>query len=57
MLIAVFGLFVLATSFEPLRPLFFTKPLTPPRALLLRLAGVVIFAGGLYMFFVLGLWI
>jgi len=57
MLIAVFGLFVLATSFGPLRPLFFPKPLTPTRLLLLRLAGVVIFAGGLYMFFVLGLWI
>jgi hypothetical protein len=57
MLIALFGLFVFATSFPPLRPFFFPKPLTPIRALLLRLAGAVVFLGGLYMFFYLGLWI
>jgi hypothetical protein len=57
MLIALFGLFVLATSFEPLRRLFFPKPLTPTRLLLLRLAGAVVFLGGLYMFLFLRLWI
>jgi len=57
MLIALFGLFVVATSFPPLRPLFFPKPLTPMRALLLRLAGAVVFFGGLYMFIYLKLWI
>jgi hypothetical protein len=57
MLIALFGLFVLATSFEPLRPFFFKERLSPTRALLLRLAGVGVFLGGLYMFFFLGLWI
>jgi hypothetical protein len=57
MLIAVFGLFVFAASFPPLRPHCFPGLGTPVRLLLLRLAAAVAFLGGLYLFFYLGSWI